>query len=159
MKSNKTFLKLALACSLPFAAVAAQAGDSGSNGLKDWAQEAGEAVNTVMNAPTLYSATGSGAGLALYQVTIDRDGDVVDAIRVKKPSDMGIRAAARKVLRKVDFPDLPASYNQDKLTFVLQLSYATSDEQAEKFLRQGYVTSQQIAQNSDTIRVVAQNIN
>ena len=158
MKAYKTLLKAAAVCTLPFMALGAQAGDSGDYGLKSWAKEAGTAVNDAMGARSLLARTSTGAGLAIYQVTIDRDGEIVDADRIRKPNDMAIRSAANRVLKNVNFPDLPASYNQEKLTFVLQLTYATSEAQAERFHHEGYVTSRQVAANTDSIRIVAQNL-
>lgn len=116
------------------------------NGLRSWAKSAGTSVNDVMRYPALAIRNGE-EGFTNFHVTVDRQGNVV-ASDLKMSANSGlINAAAKRVVKNADFPALPASYDGEKMTFSLQLTYAIansfSEEQALK--RQGRVTGREIA--------------
>jgi len=117
--------------------------------LDAWAASASDAVDGAMFYPT-GRMLGSGRGTASFRVTIDRDGDVIKAVQTKRLGVGPLNLAAKKVLRRADFPALPADYDGQKLTFVVDLTYGVSPDSwlNKKALRQGRVSSRQIAASS-----------
>ncbi len=151
-KITKIAAVAAIAASSLFT-VSAQAGED-IQSLKGWVKHAGGSVNSIMRFPTVGTQTGSGSGLAVFEVTIDRDGDVLNSVQIHRPTDRAINRAAKKVVKAVDFPDLPSSYNAEEMTFILQLSYATSEEQAKRHMKKGFVTSRELASSGVGIRIL-----
>jgi len=114
--------------------------------LQSWAEDAGEAVNDVMKYPNT-RIIGSGNGRVTFRVTVNRDGDVISSDQIARNAGATLNVAAKKVVKTADFPALPASYDDDTLTFELRLAYGVTGMggSEEDLLRQGRVTSRQIA--------------
>lgn len=123
---------------------AAQAGEGSS--LKSWAKEAGVSVDDVMRYPAVAMRRGE-QGTATFRVTIDRDGNVVESDTLSGPRSASIKSAARRVVKRADFPALPASYDGEELTFSLQLTYAIAGSAFEQraLEREGRVTGSEVA--------------
>lgn len=117
--------------------------------LDAWAASASDAVDGAMYYPA-GRITGSGKGTASFRVTVDRNGDVIKAVQTKRIGVGRMNIAAKKVLKRADFPALPSDYDGQKLTFVVELNYGVSSDswQNKKALRQGRVSSRQIASSS-----------
>lgn len=162
MKTTKNSLSVSPLKSLVLGAMAigltstAMAGgaDHAPADLNSWAQEANEQVDKVMYYPT--AARGRTAeGSADYRITIDADGDILNTVVLDTPRNSVIRRAAKRVVSKMDLPDLPEGY--DELTFRLYLTYDVVSSAAEEaaLKRKQRVTTRQIADNADTDRKVA----
>lgn len=119
--------------SLTIAGLLATAGSVSAgedNGLKAWTNSANKAVDEVMVYPTIAFKRGL-SGRSAFEVTIDRNGDVVDSQIMMSAGDNMLRSAAKRVLRKTDFPALPASYRGEELRFSLRLNYAIAGSASE----------------------------
>ncbi len=141
------FIKSAtVAATLGAFALAAPAGAGQDDGLQAWAKSAGVAVDKVMVYPTMALNRGE-EGMTRVRVTVDRDGNVVASEKMLKAESWHINAAAARVLRKADFPALPAAYRGQELNFALQLNYAIagSAQEAAALKRDASVTSREIA--------------
>ncbi|WP_374764547.1 energy transducer TonB [Yunchengibacter salinarum] len=114
--------------------------------LGGWLKDAAQAVDSVMTYPVMAQRRGA-EGEASFRVTIDRSGDVVTHEALPSNADIQIRAAARRVLEKADFPVLPASYGKGELSFQLNLTYAMagSAHEARALERATEVRSERIA--------------
>jgi TonB family protein len=138
------------------ASSASFAGDA--KNLKEWAAEAGQSVNDVMRYPAM-AFRGSGEGVSTFRVTVDRNGDVVESKRTNSRGDGILRGAATRVVANADFPDLPAGFDDDTLTFVLRVEYGLSGSDGKRNRKTGTVTSRRIASNDATtyaaLRIVA----
>lgn len=134
------------AAALCAASTAAFAGGSGKSALNEWAEDAGVSVDQVMTYPSHAIARGE-SGNAVFHVTVNRAGDVVDAKQVHRVRGITLNSAARRVIDKADFPALPADYDGDTLAFAVKLKYAivASQSEAQKLKREGRVSSEQIA--------------
>lgn len=155
----------AVAAATLSAAFALSSGVSAGDGyskLHSWADEAGDAVNSAMSYPRT-RMMGSGNGTAIFRVTIDRDGDVIAADQLARPSSSQLNAAAKRVVKKADFPALPASVDRESLTFELRLTYAAGGMglSEKDLLREGRVTSRQIAKSRGpvlaSLRIIPEN--
>lgn len=128
---NFSYLKAAgtvAAMAVLSAGGAAQAGED--NGLGAWVESANEAVDKVMHYPRAARKYGY-SGRSTFSVTINRDGDVVESDLLDSTGRIVLRAAAKDVLRKADFPALPSGYDGEELRFALKLNYqiaGTADE-------------------------------
>jgi len=144
IKISRTIAALSMAAS--FALSAGASAGSGYGKLDNWASKANSAVDEVMYYPTT-RVRGSGNGNAVFKVTVDRAGDVIASQQLYRPNSLALNRAAKNVLKKADFPALPGSFEQDTLTFELQLSYGVggSGMRERDLLRPGRVTSRQIA--------------
>ncbi|GHF29592.1 hypothetical protein GCM10017044_26080 [Kordiimonas sediminis] len=123
----------------------AHAGSDGGD-LNHWAQKAGKHLTAEMKYPAL-AVRKNAEGSPLFQVTVSRNGDIEAIKPVRMASSPMINSTARKSLKKVDFPALPADYDGEKLTFSVQMNYAIAGSaQEERILRrEGRVTSRQLA--------------
>lgn len=128
--------------------VPAQAGADASGDLYSWSTAAGKSVSSEMKYPAMAILKGS-EGTPAYRVTIDRDGDVLSAELVKSSRSGVLNAAAKRAIKRADFPNLPADYRGDKLTFAVKLNYALaySVKEQKALQRQGRVSSTRIASN------------
>jgi TonB family protein len=141
-KVTKALAAATLVASFGFSSSASA--DAEPSGLGLWAYAAGEAIDDVMVYPRF--VRGSGNGTAVFQVTIDENGDVIASRQIDRVHNTILNSAAKKVVRKADFPAIPVSAGRDTLTFELQLTYGAGGPETE-MLRPGRVTSRQIAGN------------
>ena len=120
--------------------------DADSDIINGWAVEASQSVDDVMVYPRL-TIRGSGIGSAAFRVTVNRDGDVIASKQTRRITGSILNIAAKRVVKRADFPALPESYEGDKLTFLLRLNYGvgTGFFKEEKSLKPGRVRSRQIA--------------
>ncbi len=116
------------------------------NNLRGWASKAAVSVDDVMKYPAM-AARQNAEGLVTYRVTIDRDGEIVKSKRTKKTTSTILNSASRGVIRRAEFPALPAGYEKDTMTFAVHLTYAIADNYFEemRLKRRGRVTSQEVA--------------
>jgi len=144
---SKTFAAVALG-GIMLASIGASA-DAGYGQMDEWTTKANRAVDGVMAYPVA-RIRGSGNGVANFQVTVDRDGNVIDREQTRRPPSLVLNMAAKKVLRKADFPALPASYERETLTFMVQLNYGAGGPGLREtdLLRPGRVTSRQLARGN-----------
>lgn len=145
----KKYLLNTCACALSVGLLgsATLAGDKET--LSGWATQAGAEVNEVMTYPRFAIRQGA-SGTAKFKVTINRSGEVLDAVMIERPNYPALRSAARRVVDSVDLPALPYQYGKDKLTFALNLKYqiVATPYEVTKLRRQGQVAGEQIAQAS-----------
>lgn len=145
-----------------FALASSVSADAGYGKLDGWAAKAGTAVDKVMTYPSTRTR-GSGNGTAIFRVTVDQEGDVIASEQISRRLGAVLNAAARKVVRKADFPALPSSLDGDSLTFELQLSYGAGGPSLREadLLRPGRVTGSEVAQNRGpvlaSLRIVSAN--
>lgn len=138
---------------------AAQAGEASS--LKAWAKQAGVSVDDVMHYPAIAMRKGE-QGTTTLRVTVDREGQVTNADTLASPRSVSIRSAARNVVKRADFPALPAGYEGEELTFALQLTYAIAGSAYEQRMleRDARVTGREVASKRGpvmaSIRVLGQ---
>ncbi|UTW54197.1 TonB family protein [Kordiimonas sp. SCSIO 12610] len=144
-KTRKTILALA---AISAAAFSASASADADNNLQAWAKSAGNSIDKVMTYPSFAVRAGD-EGSARYQITIDRDGNVVKSKRTQKTSSRFLNSASRSVVRKADFPAIPEGYEGETMTFAVQLNYHIADNYFEykSLQRQGTVTGSDVAQN------------
>lgn len=92
-------------------------------------------------------------GVASFRVTVDRNGDVLSADLMKKSRSSLLNSAAKRVVKRADFPSLPSDYKGEKLTFALKLKYALAYSAKEQKLlqREGRVSSRRIASNTGPV--------
>ncbi len=112
-----SFTGLALLSVLGTAASADQ-----DNHLKNWVKAADAAVDDVMKYP-LFAKRNGQSGWSEFTVTIDRTGEIVASDLVASYGRRRLQSAAKRVLEKVEFPAIPSNYEDNRLTFRLQLSY------------------------------------
>jgi len=145
--NRKTSLAVLLASTMAASVAASSGALAGANSadLNTWAEAANHSVDKVMYYPRT-TIRGSGNGAAKFYVTVDRDGEVVASDQVTRIGSRVLNSAAKRVVKRADFPALPAGFNNETLTFVLKLNYGTSEK--TKFSREGRVTSQKIAENA-----------
>lgn len=98
--------------------------------LQSWAKQADQSVDDVMHYPSFAAKRGE-SGQSVFSVTVDRDGNVIESTLQSSYGDASLRSAARRVVKRADFPALPANYEEDALTFSLQLSYHSVGSAAE----------------------------
>lgn len=145
--THTTFSKLiavsALMGGLAFGS-AAQAGSD--DGLYSWSKSAGKSISSEMRYPEIAVRQGK-EGATLFKVTVDRAGNVLDSDLTQRAKSGLINSAAKRALRNVDFPDLPASFEGDKLTFALRMNYALAytPKEFRQLQREGRVSSTRIA--------------
>lgn len=106
------------------------AGADEDSGLVSWINGANRAVDQVMVYPSFAEKRGI-SGRSVFNVTIDRNGDVIDSKLIASSGQPGLRSAARRVIQRADFPALPSGYNQKQLRFSVQLNYLTAGSQME----------------------------
>ncbi|MBV1901093.1 MAG: energy transducer TonB [Kordiimonadaceae bacterium] len=136
----------ALATSLAFG-TAATAGEN--TDMKTWARSAGHTISKEMRYPTAaYRQNREGA--SVFHITVNRDGDITKSTLTQKNKNRTLNSAAKRALKRVDFPDLPSGYDGEELTFSLRMNYAIANsvDEARKLQRVGTVTSKQVAENS-----------
>lgn len=119
------------------------------SGLHSWAQQADKSVDKVMVYPS-FAVTRGKSGRSTFRVTVDRDGDVIESNLTDWSGDMSLRAAARRVVKRADFPALPASFDDESLTFSLRLNYiiAGSPMEARALLRETEVRGESVARGT-----------
>ena len=64
-----------------------------------------------------------------FVVTVNRQGDILEITKGDKVKRNYFDAASNRVLRYVDLPDLPASYEKDTLSFALVLDYSNNENE------------------------------
>lgn len=116
-----------------FMGITAYAGDTPLN-TKEWVKDAGIAINEVMAYPSVASHQGV-TGTSAFQVTIDRNGDIVNYTAVRLSGKKALDKAAERALNNADFPSIPNTFAGDRLTFTLDLSF----RQKESKSRQSYL--------------------
>lgn len=97
--------------------------------LKGWAGEAGTYISSEMRYPKM-AIHKNEEGAPEFKVTVDREGKVLSLDMTQRSWGSTINRAKR-VLKKADFPDLPAHYKGDKLTFAITMQYAIADSAYE----------------------------
>jgi len=139
---------LALALTTGAFSASAMAGDKAE--LNGWVGGASSAVDDVMTYPARAVESNVG-GSAVLRVTVNRDGDVVASDFIKKSNHAVINTAARRVVKKADFPALPANYAGKDLTFAVKLQYALASSYADmrRMQRAGTVTGEEVAMNGN----------
>jgi len=115
-------------------------------GLQTWVRDADAAIDDVMVFPA-YAAKRGHSGRSVFTVTVDRSGNVIDSEMVTHSGISRLKSAAKTVLRKVEFPALPANYDSQELRFSLRLSYinASSPAAARALERRTLVRSEKLA--------------
>lgn len=113
--------------------------------LLSWAQDASAELSDSMTYPHMAIRRNS-EGVASYRVTIDRDGEVLDAEVIDLPHSVFLRTAAKKVVKRLDLPSLPDQYAANTLTFQLNLNYQIGDASDARQLRTGRVRGEEIAE-------------
>lgn len=144
---NTNFAKgLLVAASLGAMTFGASAQAGESDGLKAWSKAAGASVDAKMKYPAM-AVRQNAEGFATFNVTIDREGNVVGTDNVVAAKNGLINAAARRVVKNADFPALPADYRGEQLSFALHLNYAiaASGDEERALTRDARVTSRDIA--------------
>lgn len=134
---------LALIGTLAFSGLAQADQDTG---LRSWAKQADESVDQVMRYPSFAMKRGY-SGRSVFHVTVDRQGNVLKSELVDSAGDVSLRSAANRVVKRADFPALPANYDKDQLRFSLRLNYivAGSPAEARALMRDAQVRSEEIS--------------
>ncbi|MBO6503837.1 MAG: TonB family protein [Kordiimonadaceae bacterium] len=101
------------------------------SGLGGWANQADKSVDDVMVYPSFAVKRGL-SGRSTFRVTVDRSGEVIESDLTDFSGDRMLKSAARRVLERAEFPALPASYNDESLTFSLRLNYLIASSAAEE---------------------------
>lgn len=125
--ARTTLVSMALISSFAFGGIANADDDSG---LYAWARAADSSVDEVMVYPAI-ALKRSQTGRSVFEVTVDRTGQVVSADLVENFGAPMLKSAARRVLKSAEFPALPADYRGEQLTFSLRLNYLIAGSQAE----------------------------
>lgn len=100
------------------------------SGLYAWARAADQSVDEVMVYPSI-ALRRSQTGRSVFEVTVDRSGQVVGSDLVENFGAPALKSAARRVLRQAEFPALPANYRGEQLTFSLRLNYLIAGSEME----------------------------
>lgn len=154
---KKTIKTLFVASLFSTAAVAAPETGSSSESdynsgqptsVNEWIKGASKAVDDVMKYPRLalrYGETGSG----VYRVTIDKSGTVKGFETLEAAAHYSLQNAAKKVIRKADFPQIPASFGGDEMTFQVVLNYLSPEQfrRMERKLESGSSYIEEYASN------------
>ena len=128
--------------------------------LNSWSKNAGHSISKAMYYP--YAAYRLGReGAPTFHVTVNREGDITNSELTVKNGGRVIATAAKRALKKVDFPDLPSGYDGEELTFALTMNYAIaySETGAKRLESRGTVTSKQVAQNGSATGVALRILN
>lgn len=129
------------------ASVSASAGEATSN-LESWQAKAAIAVDKTM-VYSKFAQKYNDEGTVTFKVTVDSDGDFVDAKLLKNTGRGFIRSSAIRTIKNADFPALPSSADQGNMTFKVQLSYLIDPTPAElkalKIQSNGRVSSEKLA--------------
>ncbi len=125
------------------------AGQDADMSLKGWAHKAGSYISGKMTYPQM-AIQKNEEGAPVFHVTVDREGKVLSAKMTERSWGSTINRAAKRAIKKADFPDLPANFEGDKLTFALTMRYAIADSAYEyrKLQNAGSVSTEQIAETS-----------
>ncbi len=144
LKAAAASLGVLIACGFT---AAVSAGDD--TGLHGWAKSADASVDKVMHFPSFAVKRGK-SGRSVFHVTVDRDGNVIDSDLVENTGDAALRAAARRVVKRANFPALPAGFDDDRLRFSLRLNYiiAGSPMEARALMRETEVRSEAIGRGT-----------
>ncbi len=118
-------------------------------GLHSWAQEADKSVDDVMVYPSFAVKRGL-SGRSNFRVTVDRSGEVIDSDLTDWSGDPMLKAAARRVLKRAEFPALPTSFDDESLTFSLRLNYliAGSPIEARALMRETEVRGETVSRGT-----------
>lgn len=118
-------------------------------GLGGWAQQADRSVDKVMVYPSFAAKRGL-SGRTTFRVTVDRSGEVIESDLTDFSGDRMLKSAARRVLERADFPALPASYDDESLTFSLRLNYLIASSAAEEraLLRETEVRGESVSRGT-----------
>lgn len=140
----KTFVSAAALLSLTGLSQVATAGDDKVT-LDSWVEGANQTVDKVMYYP--HSAIRFGAtGKAVYRVTIDNKGDVVNFSKVQSAGNTILDTAAKAVIRRADFPSIPDNFGAEEMTFKLALDYQLdSNPFKAKRMKQGNTDVHEVA--------------
>ncbi len=141
--TQRTAAVFAAAAMFAFAGTAQADEDTG---LQSWIDGADRAVDDVMVYPSFAAKRGN-SGRSIFAVTINRNGDVIDSELVETDGSHSLRSAAQRVVKRADFPALPASYVGRELKFSLRLNYAIAGSAMEaRALKRGTkVSGEQVA--------------
>ena len=123
--------------------LSAQAAES-PNDLNEWVSQAGVAISAKMHFPSK-EITRRHIGTNSYEVTIDRQGEIVHYITTAQSERQAFDKASDRALKYVHFPELPAGYSPEQLRFSLNMYYYNTEKDIEKLRQRGSVKGQQIA--------------
>lgn len=144
-RMSKTVIATLIASGL-FATTAASAAQPST--MAEWKAIAGESINKAMNRSEIKSR-GNKIGFAQFAVTIGRDGEIVSATQTERANSSSLNSSARRAVRRANFPELPESYDAERLTFTLNMDYLSSMPSSRKGKPQrGRVSSVVISSDS-----------
>jgi len=95
--------------------------------LTEWVSQANQLVDQNMRIPVFSQMVENPTGANSYRVTIDRQGEVLDFTRLAAADLAKFDRATVATIKRVDFPELPADFAPEKLSFVLDMFYATTE--------------------------------
>ncbi|MEX0297629.1 MAG: TonB family protein [Kordiimonas sp.] len=145
---NTTFKKVLVASTIAGSLAFGSAAQAGTDGFSSWTTAAGKSVSSEMRYPAIAVLNGK-EGTPTFKVKINRSGDVLSADLTKTSRSGVINAAAKRAIKRTDFPSVPADFEGEELTFSVQLHYALAySAKEQRYLqRQGRVSSERIASN------------
>jgi len=109
--------------------------DEAPENLTEWVTQANQLVDRYMRFPSLPQMVQHRIGANSYQVTINRQGEVLDYTRIAAADIAQFDRATVATINRVDFPELPANYAPDKLSFVLGVFYASTEYELRTLYR------------------------
>ena len=119
--------------------------------MKEWVTQASKLVASKMRAPVLSTSERNSAGANRYRVTINRRGEVLEYSQVVKAGHYKFDRATESTINYMSLPRLPSNYEQDELSFLLDMYYAADGYKLRSLYRKknlerkGIVTSTEIA--------------
>jgi len=119
--------------------------------MKEWVTQANKLVSAKMRVPVLSTSERNSAGANRYRVTINRRGEVLEYSPVITAGHHKFDRATENTIKYVPLPRLPSNYEQDELSFLLDMYYAADGYELRSLYRKknlerkGIVTSTEIA--------------
>lgn len=126
-----------------FATSAASAGQPST--MKEWQAAADKSISQAMSVPSITNKQGT-SGYTQFAVTVNRDGEVIGSTQIIRDGNNGLNSSALRAVHRANFPALPESYEQQQLTFTLNMDYQSREGLAgQRRLRKGTVSGSAVS--------------
>lgn len=148
MNTFKKIAAVSVVAATAFGSFTAYAGDKHKIAtMESWKKQATIALDDAM-VYSPFAQRYNDQGVVLLKVTIDSDGTIKNTELLRNTGRGFVRRSALNSIRKTDFPDLPANFEGETMTFKVQLSYLinpTIDELKAHQKQLSNVTTEQLA--------------
>lgn len=111
--------------------------------VNEWMDQASSAITKKVEYPDRGAFYGQ-IDTNTFEVTVNRQGDILDYKGTVKAKRKYFDKASRRALGKVNLPSLPSSYEADTLSFSIVLDYIDTEKDLARLHGENYVQHKQI---------------